>query len=254
MTLRDRERNLQQRQDFKELMKYYPFTTETLPGEEWRDIEGYDGKYQISNYARVKSFTHKEPRILKPYLNEDCYLAVEMRLQRQRKFPKIHILVAKAFIPNPDNKPQVNHIDGIKWNACVTNLEWVTQSENMRHAHDNKLVVMPKGENNHKAKLTNEQVIYIRENLNNLTQGQLAEKFNVRQTTISNVQLGLVYGDVGGQIHNKYEWQYRKLSLEDRAEICRLYQTGEYLQRQLAKMFNASRNTIMHIVRKEDKK
>lgn len=254
MTLRDCERNLQQRREFKELLKHYPFTTETLAGEEWKDIEGTDGKYQISNYARVKSSKYKQPRILKPYLNEDCYLAVELKIQGKRKFPKIHILVAKAFIPNPDNKPQINHIDGIKWNACVTNLEWVTQSENMRHAHDNKLIVMPKGEDVHNAKFTNEQILYIRNNPDNLAQGQLAKKFNAPQGTISCIQLGKTYSDVGGRIHTKFEWQHRKLSPEMHEEIYRLYQTGEYTHKQLAEMFGTAKSGIYHIIHQLDKK
>ena len=109
MTLRDRERNLQQRQDFKELMKYYPFTTETLPGEEWRDIEGYDGKYQISNYSRVKSLRREKVRILTPRLTNKGYLVCRLKIQGKEVCVIIHRLVAKTFIENPNNLPHFLH-------------------------------------------------------------------------------------------------------------------------------------------------
>ena len=105
--------------------------------EIWRNVRGYEEKYQVSNLGRIKNtyidriisigFTYKGYSI--------CYLFKE----RKPKEVKIHRLVAEAFIPNPENKPQVNHIDGNKDNNCVDNLEWVTDKENKRHAINNGL-------------------------------------------------------------------------------------------------------------------
>ncbi|MBR0061790.1 MAG: HNH endonuclease, partial [Selenomonadaceae bacterium] len=108
---------------------YYPLTLENLDGEEWKEIEGFDGVYQISNFGRTKRF-HKytPPRILKPYLNRD-YLRIGLYLDNKRVKRFVHILVAQAFISNPDNKPEVNHEDGHKFNCHVSNLYWSTSTE-----------------------------------------------------------------------------------------------------------------------------
>ncbi len=103
--------------------------------EEWKDIPSHfiDGTkgYKISNYGRVKN---SKGRITEGYNHESGYLWVSAPKQHL-----LHRLVAKVFIPNPDNKEQVNHIDGNKKNVHVNNLEWVTNKENAQHAHDNSL-------------------------------------------------------------------------------------------------------------------
>lgn len=109
--------------------------------EIWKDIEGYEGDYQVSNLGRVKSlpkkcwngkgYWFKDGRILIPVKSKKGYLNVWCR----KNIFKVHRLVANAFIPNPQNLPQVNHIDGDKTNNCVTNLEWVTDGENLLHAY-----------------------------------------------------------------------------------------------------------------------
>lgn len=106
---------------------------EDLPGEIWRDIIGYDGDYQVSNFARLKSFKRGKVKILNPAFNGN-YFFIYLHKNGESKMHYVHILVAQAFIPNPDNKPQVNHLDGNKVNNHVENLAWVTQSENIQHA------------------------------------------------------------------------------------------------------------------------
>lgn len=110
--------------------------------EIWKDIEGYEGLYQVSNLGNVKSLNYrnmKKPHLLKPKVTHDGYYRLNLCKDGILKSRTIHILVARAFIPNPDNKPQVNHIDGNKQNNCVSNLEWVTGKENIRHAIDTGL-------------------------------------------------------------------------------------------------------------------
>ena len=102
--------------------------------EEWRDIEGYEGRYQISSWGRVRNAVTKN--ILMPYRNKKGYLKIGLCAKRS-KYPekyRINRLVAKAFIPNPYELPQVNHKDGNKENNSVTNLEWATNNENRKHA------------------------------------------------------------------------------------------------------------------------
>lgn len=100
-----------------------------------------DNKFYISNYGNVLDINKNKVKI---YQNK--YLGC--------KFGNIHRLVAEAFIPNPENKPQVNHIDGNKYNNCVDNLEWVTNSENIKHAFKTGLAKSPSywlGKSNQKA-------------------------------------------------------------------------------------------------------
>lgn len=109
--------------------------------EVWKHIKGYEGKYQVSNLGRIKSFYKcKDGKVIKPLSNTNGYLYIALsKGNRNYKRLLIHRLVAETFIPNLDNKPQVNHIDGNKHNNAVSNLEWVTGSENQIHSYNNKL-------------------------------------------------------------------------------------------------------------------
>lgn len=106
-------------------------------GETWKDIKGYEGLYQVSNFGRLKTLHYKgsnKEKILKYGKSSNGYLLATLYKEKHKKVYKIHRLVAKAFISNPENKPQVNHIDGCKQNNNVLNLEWVTCKENIEHS------------------------------------------------------------------------------------------------------------------------
>jgi hypothetical protein len=142
--------------------------------EVWKDIKGYEGKYQISSYGRVKSLkrrtrtNHLVPeRLLNTTtrLTKDGYCRVTLIGEHGRGDAhdyRVHRLVAQAFIPNPENKATVNHIDGDKTNNHVENLEWNTREENMQHAYKHHLKKSMQGALNDNAKLTPEQVRQIR--------------------------------------------------------------------------------------------
>lgn len=113
--------------------------------EKWKDIKGYEGYYQVSNYGNVKSMDrvisnghslhlHKG-RIMK--LKGDRYKEIFLCKEGKGKKFFVHRLVAAAFIDNKDIKPEVNHIDGNKTNNHFSNLEWCTSKENKKHAWDN---------------------------------------------------------------------------------------------------------------------
>ena len=181
------------------LMKFYPMNPKSLLDEIWRDIEGYEGMYQISNYGRVKSFRRNEVKILKPYVC-GSYLCVDLMNHCKRKMGIIHILVAKAFIPNPENKPTVNHIDGVKFNCYVSNLEWATYSENTKHAYGMGLETQAKGDKDTSTRLKEYQV---REILQSCIPGDkefgirpLAKKYGVGKSTIRRIINGEVYKNV----------------------------------------------------------
>lgn len=119
--------------------------------EMWRDIKGFEGKYQVSNLGRVRNIkfighprSTKQQRILKQKINRDGYPMVHLSDGNLDFHPAVHRLVALAFIDNPDSLPQVNHKDENKQNNCVDNLEWCTKLYNTRYgtgqlrAHEKK--------------------------------------------------------------------------------------------------------------------
>ena len=137
---------------------------EDLFNEIWLPIIGYEGLYEISNFGRVKRIKGGTGtyigRLNHQFLNEDGYFYVSLSKNTiANGRAKVHKLVALAFIPNINNKPTINHINGIKTDNRVENLEWATYSENVLHAFDNGL--MPSGEKHHMTKLTRHQVIEI---------------------------------------------------------------------------------------------
>lgn len=112
--------------------------------EVWKDIQGYEGIYQVSNMGRVKrlvGYQCKKERILCGRLDKDGYRCVVLHKDGKEKNNKLHRMVAKAFIPNPENKNTVNHIDCNKDNNVVENLEWATDKEQMAHAKKNNRLV-----------------------------------------------------------------------------------------------------------------
>lgn len=123
------------------------FNLKDLLHEEWRDIKGYEKLYLISNYGRVKSLEKVSKingriyptKILKCHIGTKKYLDVELCKNGTSKRHRIHRLVAECFIPNPENKPQINHEDCNKQNNRIDNLSWNTNSENQKHAFINGL-------------------------------------------------------------------------------------------------------------------
>lgn len=113
--------------------------------EIWKNIEGYENYYQVSNYGKVKSLKRiiirgdnkpypQKEQLLKPGKTKKGYLQVALTKEFKTKPCRVHRLVAQAFIPNQNNLPQVNHIDGNKENNNVSNLEWVSNYDNMQHS------------------------------------------------------------------------------------------------------------------------
>jgi HNH endonuclease/NUMOD4 motif len=125
----------------------------------WRDIDGYAGLYQVSRYGEVRGL--KRGRLLKPAEDQRGYRTVNLYRDGQVKHHFVHRLVAAAFLGSIPEDMQVNHIDGDKSNNALPNLEIVTAEENKRHAK--LLGLIRRGEDNHKAKLTEEQVREIRQ-------------------------------------------------------------------------------------------
>ena len=116
-----------------------------MKNEEWRDVVGYEGLYQVSDQGRVKSLARKDclgrtvkERILKPGVVSSGYLMISLCTGGKQKMFSVHRLVCQAFHENPDNKPQVNHINEIKTDNRACNLEWCTCTQNINHGSRNE--------------------------------------------------------------------------------------------------------------------
>lgn len=119
--------------------------------EQWKDVIGYEGMYQVSNYGRVKSIgarfkNKRDDRFLKHGINRDGYCTFVLCKDGVMYGTTAHRLVALHFLDNPDNKPEVNHIDEDKENNLASNLEWSTRGENVSHSYGKSLTAIVNNE------------------------------------------------------------------------------------------------------------
>ena len=103
--------------------------------EIWKDVKNYEGLYQVSNLGNIRSIRFNRIKIMRQNINSRGYCSLEFCVNNERKTLMVHNIVANTFIPNPLNKPVVNHINGIKTDNKIENLEWNTYSENVKHAY-----------------------------------------------------------------------------------------------------------------------
>lgn len=153
--------------------------------EIWKDVVGFENYFSVSDAGRV--YSKRSNKILSLHTRKDRRITVSTKIGGRNGIAvtfKVHRLVAEAFIPNPDNKPQVNHIDGNPSNNNKSNLEWVSASENIKHAYQTGLNVPKKGVLRSDSSLSSSQVEYIRSNPEKLTVRELAAMFKVHHSTI----------------------------------------------------------------------
>jgi hypothetical protein len=160
--------------------------------EIWKDVKDFEGLYQVSNLGNVKRLVSKRvlaERLIGSTIDRYGYVKRVLCKDGKMYFFTEHRLVANAFIPNDFNKPAVNHINGIKTDNIVENLEWCTNKENTQHSIEIGLQ-NKKGIKHHKCKLTEEQVREIKEIGFSQTRMSLAKKYGVSRTSI----LGIIRG------------------------------------------------------------
>lgn len=154
---------------------------------EFARIDGYEG-YDIDTRGTIRN---RHGRTIKQSKDKYGYTTVTLCKDGKPKTLFVHRLVAQAFIKNPDHKKTVNHINGVKDDNRVENLEWATQGENNRHAYRTRLKepYANNGEQNGRAKLTNAQAAEIRQKLEEGCKGtELAARYNVSTTAISRIK------------------------------------------------------------------
>lgn len=156
-----------------------------------KDIPGFEGKYAITEDGRVWSHWRRGGW-RKIQTHRLGYKNVMFCLDGKVKNFYVHRLVATAFIPNPENKLEINHKDGNKENNHISNLEWSDRSSNVKHAFKKGLLKPRRGKFNKKTKLLESEVIQIKKigKLNLMTNTEIAKKFNVHRTTIRDILSG----------------------------------------------------------------
>ena len=154
----------------------------------YADVVGYEDYFMACSNGDI--FSKRTNKILKQTTLKSGYATIATKIggrQGKNICFRVHRLIALTFIPNPNNKDFVNHIDGNKLNNNVDNLEWATPSENTIHAVKTGLLVLPKGHEVSTAKLTKEQVLQIRSLAGKYTIRDLGKMYNINHASISRI-------------------------------------------------------------------
>jgi len=168
-----------------------------LEGEIWINVDGYD-RYLISNFIRIKSLPEplrKYEALLSPIKNSTGYYMICLYKNGVSHPTGLHRIIAQAFIPNPENKPCVNHINNNPSDNRIENLEWCTYKENTQHAVKQGRMY------GHTAKLSKKQVLEIFNST--MQQRPLAKLYNVNQGTVASIKSGKNWGHLTGKTHIK---------------------------------------------------
>lgn len=184
--------------------------------EVWKDIEGYEGLYQVSSIGRVRSLDRFVERstilpktgarcegmflrgkVKKPLVDNKGYNRIQLCKRGKQSTKKVHRLVAAAFIEKVEGKTYINHKNGIKMDNNFTNLEWCTNEENVKHAWGTGLIKPVSGVKNKKCLLNERQVKAIRTWLKlGYTQLSIGEAYGVSRSVIAGIKKGKTYKDV----------------------------------------------------------
>ena len=191
--------------------------------EIWIDVKGYEGLYQVSNLGNVKRLDGiivtkrfvvkpKLGKILNLTIKDNGYLSAMFSNKNNKKRFYVHRLVGLAFLENPENKKTINHINGVKTDNRLENLEWCTYSENLNHAIFSKL--RKSGHEVYNCKLSKEKIIAIRRLYS------INKKFNkLKLSKKLGISDGTIHRIIRNKTYKQLEYQYSKVSGIKKSEL-----------------------------------
>jgi len=182
--------------------------------EEWKPVVGYENIYEVSNYGQIRSVTReierekmgnldKKGQILRSCITPAGYCRIQLQKDGACKNFFVHQLVAKAFIPNPKNKPIVNHLNSVRDDNYFLNLEWATHSENLLHAYDEGL------------KISNAKYVFICDELEIATVGSVKMEKKLKDLGYENASAASIHNCVMGDSETHLDLTFRAFSLEN---------------------------------------
>lgn len=253
--------------DFKHKSLLEPYALIDGTKEEWRCVVGFENRYLVSNFGRVISILFG-PRILSP--TNERYPCVSLTGENKNGKIKtlIHRIVATAFIPNPEKKPCVNHIDGNPKNNNVKNLEWCTYSENTRHSFDILKNSPSYGMLGKRGWLCKRSKPIIRKNLNgkiigvyscsqeasrelNISQGTIWMVLNKKRKTMCHSTFHFIskkeYKKLIKKVVNKPIIIKRKLSVKDILDIRKMYDGSKNIGKKIGEKYGIDRTMALKI-------
>lgn len=176
---------------------FYPNKEGVIIREEWTQMEGFEGVFDMSNLGRIKSLERLSPykhsfrkvkeKILTASVNRYNYYKYTLCYNKKYTNVLLHRMIAIHFIENPENKPEVNHIDGVTTNNDLWNLEWNTPKENIANAFKLGAMYCRKGTRNNGSKMTEAQVLEIRELKGKMTYPEISKIYGIDVSTIGNI-------------------------------------------------------------------
>jgi hypothetical protein len=207
--------------------------------EIWSPVLNYDFLYEVSNYGNIKSWgRNKKGGLLSLYETAQGYTRASFSKNKTIVGKFVHVLVAFAFVENPEKKPEVNHLYGIKFDNRKSQLEWSTKSENIQHAVMMGLWNPTKGSTNGMSKLLNEQVLDIFNSKESTK--YLADKFKVTATTINLIKSGKTWSHITDKEY------LRKRNINTIAMDIYNY-SDDYTNKQIAEIFKTSLTMVTEI-------
>lgn len=222
--------------------------------EVWKDITGYEGLYQASTHGRIKSYCkYDRGRILKSF-RYSKYLGVALFENKKHIKYYVHRLVALTFIPNPENKPCINHKDGDKDDNRIENLEWCTQQENLIHKIN--ILGEGRGDKHGNSVISEKRVGGIKFLLKEgkLTQRQIAKRYKIDYRIVNQINKGITWVHIGdyeypilSDLNNKNIKSRYKVNDVVRNKIAEYLMENGMSKVQIAKKFKVSRNTVYRI-------
>lgn len=192
----------------------------------WKDIKGYEGLYKIHEDGTILaapktwycghgsgSMRTDGERVVSSHKNQEGYIKVNLRKEGKVKMMSVHRLLAVAFIPNPENLPMVNHIDGVKTNNAIENLEWCTNRDNILHAVRTGLLVQKKGEESKCRTITDEKALEIHNAyLQEPNSASIARRFGLSRYLVQDIvnRRGSYKELPGAAVSEEYHWAHMK--------------------------------------------